>query len=157
MVSCVAFLSLFVPHLSFLHPCTWCSLFVLTFLAVLYLRYLSTEISSRAIDGKPIISYLRKFRPLVTMDARIAYNIGRNIHIHNKLFYLSTQKMIYEHIAVLWLFFTWWVSLQFTPFKHIRFTSCFHRVFVDAQDVDFSSQTLTKQSTYNVPNPLLLS
>ena len=30
--------------------------------------------------------------------------------------------MIYEHIAVLWLFFTWWVSLQFTPFKHIRFT-----------------------------------
>ena len=29
--------------------------FVFTFLAVLYLRYLSTGISSRAIDGKPII------------------------------------------------------------------------------------------------------
>ena len=32
-----------------------CSLFAFTFLAMLYLRYLSTGISSRAIDGKPII------------------------------------------------------------------------------------------------------
>ena len=30
-------------------------LFVFTFLAVLYLRYLSTGISLRAIDGEPII------------------------------------------------------------------------------------------------------
>ena len=62
------------------------------------------------------------------MDARLAYNIGRNIHIHNKLFYLLRKKMIYEHIAVLWFFLTWWVSLQSTQFKHNRFTSCFHRV-----------------------------
>ena len=66
------------------------------------------------------------------MDARVAYNIGRNIHIHNKLYYLLRQKMIYEHIAVLCRFVPG-VSLQVTPFKHIRFSSCFHRVFVDVR------------------------
>ena len=38
------------------------SLFVLTFLAVLYLKHLSIGISSHAINGKPIILLLRKLR-----------------------------------------------------------------------------------------------
>ena len=115
----------------------------LTPLHVLFLicLYISSRALSKVFEHKNFVARYRRetnhicesSAPLVTMDARLAYNIGRNIHIHNKLFYLLRQKMIYEHIAVLWLFFTWWVSLQVTPFKHIRFTSCFHRVFVDVR------------------------
>ena len=74
--------------------------------------YISSRALSKVFEHKKFCrvlstgnqSYLRKFRSLVTMDARLAYNIGRNIHIHNKLYYLLRQKMIYKHIAVLWHF-----------------------------------------------------
>ena len=101
--------------------------------------YISSRALSKVFEHRNFVAryrretkYLRKFRSLVTMDARLAYNICRNFHKHNKLFYLLRQKMIYEHIGSL-TFFTWWVSLQVTPFKHFGFTSCFHRVFVDVR------------------------
>ena len=75
--------------------------------------YISSRALSKVFEHRNFVARYRRetnhicesFAPLETMDARLAYNIGRNIHIHNKLFYLLRQKMIYEHIAVLWLFF----------------------------------------------------
>ena len=34
------------------------------------------------------------------------------------------------NIAVLWFFFSWWVSLQVISFRHISFPSCLHLVLL---------------------------
>ena len=38
-------------------------------------------------------------------------------------------------------FFTWWVPLQVIPFKHIRFTSCFHLVLLTCSKTKVSQLT----------------
>ena len=106
------------------------------FLAVLYLRHLSTGISSRAINGKPIILLLRKLR-----------NYGRKLTILVETFiYIINYISKTENDLWTLQFFDYFLPDEFLyRLYHSNtfvFTPCFHRVFVDIIETKVSVNIL---------------
>ena len=105
-----------------------------TFLAVLYLRHLSIGILSPRHQRETNHITVAKVTSLVTIDASLQYWSKHSYSLRYIINYISKRENDLR-ILQFFDFFTWRVPLQVIPFKHIRFTPCCHRVFVDIIEI----------------------
>ena len=109
---------------------------------MLYLRYLGIGTSSHSIQRKPITRAM-----LLLLRDCTPRNYGCWLTILAKTFiyiinYISKTENDLWTLQFFLTFLTWWVPLKVIPFKHIRFTSCFHLVLLTCLKTKVSQLTL---------------
>ena len=114
---------------------------ILTPLLVLFLicLYISSRALSKAFEHRNFVARhqretnhitVAKVASLVTIDASLQYWSKHSYSLRYIINYISKRENDLR-ILQFFDFFIRRVPLQVIPFKHIRFTPCCHRVFVD--------------------------